>query len=333
VTSPGTGSPSALHVNDAAFTGQNLVAEARRRGWRWDRMPKAAEAQDWRGVTGRARRALIGGTWLARLAVEARRHDVVHVHSASTLHHTRAAAPRFVLHCHGSDVRTTQYDPRRTAEIRSGLRDAEAVFYSTPDLTEHVLPHRPDAILLPVPVAVDDLPHWHPDADRPTVVFASRWEAVKGLEAQLDTAGRLVAALGDRAEVVGLDWGPDAAEAARLGVRLVPRLDHAAYLSLLAGASVVVGQSAGILSASELEAMGTGAPLVVPVELPLYAASAPPVHGGSVEGAVEAVVELVSGGQAHDPGQARGWVRDTHGAARGVDTVAAVYRDVVGGRT
>jgi len=133
-------------------------------------------------------------------------------------------------------------------------------------------------------------------------------------------------------EVVGLDWGPDAAEAARRGVRLVPRLDHAAYLRLLAGAGAVVGQAAGILSASELEAMGTGAPLVVPVELPLYAASAPPVVGGSVDGAVEAVVELLSGGLPHDPERVRGWVRDTHGTARGVDTVAAVYRRVVAAR-
>lgn len=332
MTGPDPGSPSALHVNDAAFTAHNLVAEARRRGWLWDLMPKAAEAQDWRGVTGQARKAALGAAWLARLAVAARRHDVVHVHSASTLHHTRPAARRFVLHCHGTDVRTTQYDPRRTDEIRAGLRDAEAVFYSTPDLAEHVLPHRDDATLLPVPVAVDELPRWQPEPGRPRIVFASRWEAVKGLQSQLDTAERLVTALGDRADVVGLDWGPDAAEAARRGVRLVPRLDHAAYLRLLAGASAVVGQSAGILSASELEAMGTGAPLVVPVELPLYAASAPPVVGGTVDGAVDAVVELLSGGLPHDPDRVRGWVRDTHGTARGADTVAAVYRRVVAAR-
>ena len=326
------GVPSALHVNDAAFTAHNLVTEARRRGYHWDLLPKAAEAQHWRGLAGQARKAGLGGLWLARLGVGARRHDIVHVHSASTLHHTRPAARRFVLHCHGTDVRSTQYQPGRTDEIRSGLRDAEAVFYSTPDLAEHVLPHRPDAKLLPVPVAVEELPTWRPESAPPTVVFASRWESVKGLEEQLATARLLVAAVGDRAEVVGLDWGPAAGEAARCGVRLVPRLDHPAYLRLLAGASAVVGQSAGILSASELEALGTGAPLVVPVPLPLYAAAAPPVLGGGVQEAVDAVQDLLSGRLEHQPDRSREWVRATHGTARAVDTVTAVYRQVLAAR-
>ena len=56
----------------------------------------------------------------------------------------------------------------------------------------------------------------------------------------------------------------------RSGVELVPTRPHAGYLSLLSGATVVVGQAGGILSASELEAIGAGVPVVVPVPLPLY---------------------------------------------------------------
>jgi hypothetical protein len=323
---------SALHVGDAASTAVTLVAEARRRGLPWDHLPLATTPSGGNRLGRQVRRAATGAGWLAQLAVGARRHDVVHVHSATTLHHVRPVSRRFVLHCHGSDVRSLQYEPRRTEEIRAGLRDAEAVFYSTPDLDEHVLPVRPDATMVPVPVDVTALPAWAPQGARPQVVFASRWEDVKGLQAQLETARLLLAATGDRADVVGLDWGPAAEEAARLGVQLRARLHHAAYLALLAGADVVVGQAAGILSASELEALGTGAPIAVPAPLTLYAASAPPVYGTDPRSVTEAVVALLDGA-AHDPGRGRTWVATHHGPAVGVDIVIPTYDRVMAART
>src|ERR1700761_7596213 len=184
-----------------------MIVEATRRGYTWHYLPKAAPAQDWSGVVGQARKAVIGGAWVAKLKLLARKHDIVHVHSASTLAHSRLGAPRFVLHCHGTDVRTAQYEPRWTDTIRAGLRDAEAVFYSTPDLAEHVLPHRADAIYLPVPIDVANIPPWQPTPGKPTVLFSSRWSPDKNSAIQLAVARDLVAAVGDRADVVGLDWG------------------------------------------------------------------------------------------------------------------------------
>lgn len=323
--------PTALHVNEAACTAARMIAEATRRGYAWHYLPKAAPAQQWRGLSGTARRALIGAAWVARLRSQARRHDVVHVHSASTVAHSRYGAPRYVVHCHGTDVRTTQYDPARGPGIRAALRDAEAVFYSTPDLAEHVRPHRPDAHYVPAPVDVANVPRWVPEGP-PTVVFASRWTADKNTDTQLATAAALVKALDGRAEVAGLDWGPHAPAAADAGVRLLPRRDHAGYLELLAGAHVVVGQSAGILAVSELEALAAGAPMVVPVGLPLYAESPPPVHGGTVDDAVAATVALLDGTLAHEPDKVRQWVADQHGVEHAVDIVAAVHRDVVAAR-
>ncbi|HKN98830.1 MAG TPA: hypothetical protein VJX10_17045 [Pseudonocardiaceae bacterium] len=330
----GPAQPSVLHVNDAAFTAQRMITEARHRGYTWDYLPKAAPAQEWRGLTGKARKAVIGGTWVARLAVRARRHDIVHVHSASTLAHSRLGAPRYVVHCHGTDVRTAQYQPRWTETIRSGLRDAEAVFYATPDLAEHVLPHRSDAVYLPIPVDVVDIPRWSPRPDgRPAVLFASRWTADKdGDITQLDVAREIVAAVGDRADVIGLDWGTHAADAAALGVRLVPRRDHAAFLDLLAGAHAVIGQTAGILATSEVEALAVGVPLVVPVPLPLYSVDPPPVLDGGLADATAAVAALLDGTQPHDPDAGRTWAREVHGVAQVVDTVAAVHRAVVAAR-
>jgi hypothetical protein len=323
--------PSALHVNEAACTAERMIAEATGRGYIWHYLPKAAPAQEWRGVSGKARRALIGAGWVARLRAQARRHDVVHVHSASTVAHSKYGAPRYVLHCHGTDVRTTQYDPARGPGIRAALREAEAVFYSTPDLAEHVLPQRSDAHYVPAPVDVANVPRWAPDGP-PRVVFASRWTADKNTDTQLATAAALTEALAGRAEVAGLDWGPHAPAAAASGVTLLPRRDHAGYLELLAGAHVVVGQAAGILAVSELEALAAGTPMVVPVGLPLYAETPPPVHGGSVEDAVAATVALLDGSLAHEPEKVRQWVADHNGVEHAVDIVAAAHRDVVAAR-
>ncbi|MEK6463651.1 hypothetical protein WG925_07880 [Pseudonocardia carboxydivorans] len=324
-------SPSVLHVNDAAFTAERMISEANSRGLDWTLLPKAAPAQEWRGITGRARRVAIGGAWVARLAVAARRHDIVHVHSASTLAHSRLGAPRYVVHCHGTDVRTAQYDSTRRASIVDGLLRAEAVLYSTPDLAEHVLVHRPDAVYLPVPIDVDAVPEWAP-ADTPRVVFASRWSPDKGVETQLAVARDLAARFGDLVDVVGLDWGPCAHEAVAAGVRLVPRSGHSDYLALLAGASVVVGQSAGILAASELEALAAGAPVVVPTQLPLY--DDPPVTAVDPSDAADAVDAVLRGARAgwHDAAERREWTRKFHGVVSAVDTVTKLHDSVLSAR-
>jgi hypothetical protein len=327
-----TAQPTALHVNDAAFTAQRMIAEATRRGYTWDFMPKAAPTQEWRGVSGKARKAAIGVTWAARLAVRARRYDIVQIHSAGVLAHSRVSAPRFVLHCHGSDVRTRQYQPGWSSTIRNGLRDAEAVFYPTPELAEHVLPQRPDAVYLPIPVDVHNVATWAPEPGTPRIFFASRWSPDKASATQVELARQLVAAAGDRAEVVGLDWGPQAADAAEAGVRLVPPCDQETYLKLITGAHVVIGQAAGILATSELETLAAGAPLVLPVPLPLYADTAPPVYGGTVADAVDATVALLAGTQPHDLTATREWARDHHGIEHAVDTVARVHREVVAAR-
>ncbi|MGH3491689.1 MAG: hypothetical protein ACRDRL_07390, partial [Sciscionella sp.] len=63
-----------------------------------------------------------------------------------------------------------------------------------------------------------------------------------------------------------------------------------------------------------------------------YAASSPPLLGGSVVEAVAAVAAILDATQRHDPAVARSWVRDTQGVEQGVETVAGVYRDVVAAR-
>ena len=271
-----------LHINDAASTTTVLLRAAHRRSLPWSYLPLAATEPHWRGPWRYVRRALRGAGWEARLASLAARHDLLHVHVASVVKHTGWVPRPYVLHLHGTDVRSHQYDSARAQLIRRAISRAAAVLYSTPDLAHH-LEWRPDATLLPVPIDTSQLPGWQP-APRPRIVFSSRWHEVKGLAVQLAVARAIRATAGDRVELVGVDWGPGAAAARAEGVRLVPRLSHAEFQRLLASAHVVVGQPTGMLAASELEALGIGVPVVAPLLGRWYAASGaalPPVMGGT----------------------------------------------------
>ena len=86
------------------------------------------------------------------------------------------------------------------------------------------------------------------------------------------------------------------------------------------------------MGTSELEALGIGAPLVLPVAAPWYEPTGAPLHGGSVSEAVEATVALLDNPQAHDAAAGVRYVDGHHGVQHGVDTVSAVYRSVVAAR-
>ncbi|MGR0220186.1 hypothetical protein [Agromyces sp. ZXT2-6] len=283
----------------------------------------------WHGPIGRIRYAVSGAAWLARLAARSARVDLLHVHSGAMLKHTRFVPKRFVLHLHGTDIRTLQYEAAWARSIRWGLEHAAAVLYSTPDLAEHVLPHRSDAIYFPVPIDPDALPGRSGTPSR-RVFFCSRWEDVKGLDHQLAIARRLVDRLPDDVEVTGLEWGPGAEEARRAGVHLVPRMSHADYLAYMAESAVVVGQSAGILSSSELEAIAIGVPVAVALA-PGHYPDAPPVGGGAAAfGNPTAVADaaldrLDQGTEAEGPR----WIARTHDAELGYRRLAGLYPTLV----
>ncbi|MFV0407815.1 MAG: hypothetical protein ACK5LN_13510 [Propioniciclava sp.] len=271
-----------LHINDAAFTTTVLMAEARRRGLPWRYLPLASLEGHWKGLHRVVRRGLRGARWEAGLARLATTTDVLHVHVASVARHTAWVPRRYVLHLHGTDIRSHQYDPRYRSQVRRALQGAAAVLYSTPDLAPHI-PEGIEATLFPVPLDTAALPAWTPHP-QPRVVFSSRWDDVKGATVQLAVARLLHSAFGKRVELVGVDWGPLADEARRAGVLLLPRSSHDEYVRLLASAHVVVGQPTGMLAASELEALGIGVPTVTPIHTAWYqqaGAPLPPVLGGT----------------------------------------------------
>jgi glycosyltransferase involved in cell wall biosynthesis len=169
----------------------------------------------------------------------------------------------YALTLHGTDIRENYWQDQHHAVMKSDIDGAGHVWYMTPDVREKAESVRPDAEYFPIPVEPEELPAWRP-ASRPRVFFPSRWDASKGGDALLKTAADVVAAVGHKGvDIVGLDWGDRAAEAAGLGVTLLPKMSKDKFLLELASAHVAVGQVAGILATSELEALGIGVPVVV----------------------------------------------------------------------
>lgn len=319
-----------LHVNDCANYAHRVLDEAVARGHKWGFYPRAEAKAGRSRILGALGYACKGAYWLAGLALRSLRVDLLHIHSGSMLHHTRFVPKNYVLTLHGTDIRTLQYDPRWQKSIRSGVRRAAVVMYTTPDLREHVSTLRPDAIYLPVPITMGALPKRPREAERSRrIFFVSRWDASKGAEAQLATAKLLADRLPEGYELVGLDWGPRSLDAAALGVTLVPRMTHQGFLDYLSGSHAAIGQSSGLLGSSELEALGIGVPLYMPLMEGLYPDKPPVGWGSSVdpEGLVERLLDDLTDFSALESQSDDGvrWVAQHHSTAATVDTLVEIY--------
>ncbi|WP_409484169.1 hypothetical protein [Arsenicicoccus dermatophilus] len=328
-----TDEPRILHLNDCAYVARQLVDAAARTGRRWDYLPPERV----RPATVPANPLLAKATYarfVADRALHVGRADVVHVHYGTTARLLRERGiPRrpYVLTLHGTDIREQWQDPRFHDEIRRGIDEAAHVYYTNLDTVEQATTARADAEYLPAFVDLTRLPAWTP-APRPTVVFASRWDDVKGAAANLELARALGRALPE-ARLVGLDWGAHAARAGEL-VELLPRTDHAGYLRLLATAHVAVGQARDVLGVSEFEAMAIGVPTaILGARIPRPDdGTTPPV----LEGTVDEVVAQVRDALA-DPAAAsarlgaRTWVAERHVADPVIPRLVATYQAAVRG--
>lgn len=324
-----------LHVNDVARIGSALVRQARSEGLDWDLYDTARADPAWHPATRAARRALRGGLWAAGLARRAWRADLLDVHGGLVPAHTRFTRRPYVLHLHGTDIRTRRYEPAYTALIERSVREALDVYYTTPDLAEHTLDLSPGAALQPVvvdPAEIPDAPSGAPADSGPfTVVFPSRWDAAKGGAEQERVVAALRRAYGERIVLEGLDWGENAGRIAREhGVLLRPRMPHDAYIRWLAGASAAVGQMTGCMGVSELEAIATGATTIMALDERWYDGAhettrGVPVLAGPVARAdfVDAIVDGV--GRALDGERVTGgraWVEAHHSPRRAVERLA-----------
>lgn len=325
-----TTDPAVVHFFDCADVGKTLVGYGKRAGYRWWHRPALAPGMGGAVPSGPLQAKFESSSWRIRRTIEALRADVMHVHFGTRggVANSRPVIP-FVMHWHGTDIRTTYNTPKGRPNIQWGADHAAAVVYATPDLREHAEPVRPDAIYLPTPVDLEELPVWSPDGP-PRVVFASRWDDSKNAADQLKVAAAIRDATQGRVILEGLDWGQRVDEARALGIVLVPKMPKAGYLKWLASAHCVVGQGSGTMGTSELQALAMDIPTVMNLGAGYYT-DAPALQGEGPEGlAAQAVLALEDPLAASALAGARRWVEQHHGPDVAVQTLAALYRRVAG---
>ena len=325
--------PKVLHVNDCAFVAEALCAEAARRGLPWHAyLPKPAGAHP--VLTFRRR---IGE--LARFKAVTEEYDLLHVHYGLMSYYAKAAGKDFVLHLHGTDIRTAiDQNPIYRKLVRWGLHNAARVYFSTPDLAEATLRYRPDAQWLPAPVsdAAEVSPGAAPSATSSGrdvhVLFGSRWDDIKGA-AELCGVARRLRELRPELRLVTVGWGCAAARAAEVGIEVLPVMRHSEFRRLLARVDLMVGQMrCGVLGVTELEALAAGTPVVMRIETTDAYETAPPVAGADADSAAAVAVRVLADLPLRSRVRREGpeWVHRFHGVERIASRLAVDYAALVG---
>jgi glycosyltransferase involved in cell wall biosynthesis len=326
--------PRVLHFNDCAFVARSLVSAAARMGLHWDYLPPTRVRPTGPVEGSSLRRAAVYlPYWTGRVRALSTA-NVAHVHYATSVRLLRdPGVPKrpYILTLHGTDIRRQWKDPHYHSEIQRAVDEAEHVFYANTDNRDDALAARSDAEFFPSVVDLPRLPSWQPEDAPPQILFVSRWDADKGVDRQLELAESLVRAVGDRARIVGVNWGPGAIEAERRGVRLLDRLPQEQFHEVMARSHLAIGQASNYFSTSEFEALCMGLPMAAlgsrlgrPDD-----STVPPVMEGSVEDVTAQVLEAIG-----DPLAAAvrlgssSWARPRYDAAVYVDRLDRLYRDV-----
>lgn len=268
-----------VHVNEVAYVAAGLVAGLNGAGHQARLVdppkPGATIPYPWKVATFPLRLAILAGT-AARVRREA--PDLVHVHYASQAVVGALIGRPFIVHCHGSDIRSVDPSNAWGRYLSRVMAAAAAVVYSTPDLAAAAQRFRPDAGFLPSPVDTDQFaPRGSPQRD---VLVAIRLDATKGATEVL--AGlRLVLARRPETTATVVAFGALAPQLARdlgPGVRVLPKVAHDAMPRLIGDHRVAIGQlGPGAFGVTELETMACGVPVVTDYRFARAYAEPPPV--------------------------------------------------------
>lgn len=248
--------------------------------------------------------------------------DLVHIHWASYGIFGLFSKIPFIVHCHGSDVRTRLSHPFFRPLLSASLRQAAAVLCVTPDLLPVVRMVRPDASFSPgpidtvafAPIGEQDAAPAHPW----TILLFSRLDPDKGSDIAVEGIARFQRRHRE-VRVQLLDWGPLRERYKQRYARdfdFIPPVPAHHVPQLLASADVIVGQFAfGALGLSELQAMSCAKPVICAFcYADAYPIPPPLCQAGTAE-EVDAQLEDLFGEPARGRElgqQARAWILAHH---------------------
>lgn len=266
--------------------------------------------------------------------ISANEFDIVHFHYANSGWMGALGGYPYFLHCHGSDVRIDLYHPIRKWLVLFSLKQAKVVFFSTPDLYEHLSQIRPDAVFVPNPI--DDeafYPFLQSGRKKVRILINQALKSSKAPDIAFSAATKLSNRFGDGIEIYAFAHGPEFARFQQYeDINFVDYIPYNQMPMFLNQFDIVIGQfGIGSLGMSELESMACEKPVVCWLDKALYSkwySQSPPVLSApSPDAVIEAVANLIQDPSfREDIGRkSRTWIKQYHNYRKSASLVLAQY--------
>jgi glycosyltransferase involved in cell wall biosynthesis len=266
--------------------------------------------------------------WLSLIRTVRRGNfDLAHIHYAYLGMLGALGKFPYILHCHGSDLRSPTGVTRPL--IYRALRHADHVFYSTPDLAPFVNSVRDDGEFLPNPIDTDEFRPMTGARDRRDVMICCALTDIKGAPELLE-ACRQLQVRRPEIRITAIAGGSCTEQFSQLpNVTLIYRQFRERLPEILNRHGVIVGSvELGIAGMAELEAMACGRPVINWFDFAGAYPEEPPfvrgVTGEEISAAVERLVDNPDE-RARLGDSGREWVTRHHrldDAAARVETVS-----------
>jgi glycosyltransferase involved in cell wall biosynthesis len=187
-------------------------------------------------------------------------YDIVHIHYSTSALFFLGIKPKLVVHAHGSDVRESDKNLFRFFLNKLIFKQADLIFYSTPDLKKHIDKYQVKAIFCPNPI---DLENFNETkiAEYSIFIHASiSW--IKGADILID-ALKKVRGKFPLLKISYLAFGDMLNEIQDLGLIEILKVQRSDLQNIISQNGLILGQfKVGAIGMSELEAMACCRPVV-----------------------------------------------------------------------